>query len=100
MNLPININQLLNGKAVEWERLEFKEGSNPKVIVRLSRSQTPETAKEPIFFGVGTLVPCIDVLLHRTLGLKSKLQNRNYLDVTESYLKEVGGVSLGVIVNE
>ena len=34
MNLPININQLLHGKAVEWERLEFKEGWNPEVILR------------------------------------------------------------------
>ena len=25
--LPINIKDLLNGKPVEWERLEFKEGS-------------------------------------------------------------------------
>lgn len=24
MNLSININQLLNKKAVEWERLDFK----------------------------------------------------------------------------
>ncbi len=34
MNLPININQLLHGKAVEWERLEFKAGWNPEVILR------------------------------------------------------------------
>jgi len=34
MNLPININQLLHGKAVEWERLEFKSGWNPEVILR------------------------------------------------------------------
>ena len=27
--LPINIKALLNGKPVEWERLEFKEGWNP-----------------------------------------------------------------------
>ncbi|MFZ4859643.1 MAG: Fic family protein [Desulfuromonadaceae bacterium] len=27
--LPIKINDLLNGKPVEWERLEFKEGWNP-----------------------------------------------------------------------
>ena len=33
MNLPININQLLNGKAVEWERLEFKKGWNPEDIL-------------------------------------------------------------------
>ncbi len=29
MPLPININDLLHGKPVEWERLEFKEGWNP-----------------------------------------------------------------------
>lgn len=29
MPLPININDLLHGKAVEWERLEFKQGWNP-----------------------------------------------------------------------
>lgn len=34
MNLPININQLLHGKAVEWERLELKEGWNPEVVLR------------------------------------------------------------------
>jgi ATP-dependent DNA helicase RecG len=29
MPLPINILDLLRGKSVEWERLEFKEGWNP-----------------------------------------------------------------------
>jgi len=29
MLLPINIKDLLYGKPVEWERLEFKEGWNP-----------------------------------------------------------------------
>src|SRR4030042_725879 len=29
MPLPINIHELLRGKSVEWERLEFKEGWNP-----------------------------------------------------------------------
>lgn len=29
MALPINIESLLHGKAVEWERLEFKAGWNP-----------------------------------------------------------------------
>lgn len=28
MNLPINVNDLLHGKSVEWERLEFKAGWN------------------------------------------------------------------------
>jgi ATP-dependent DNA helicase RecG len=29
MSLPININNLLTGQVVEWDRLEFKEGWNP-----------------------------------------------------------------------
>lgn len=34
MPLPINIDALLHGKAVEWERIEFKEGWNPEDIVQ------------------------------------------------------------------
>lgn len=33
MALPININSLLHGQAVEWERIEFKEGWNPEDVV-------------------------------------------------------------------
>ncbi len=33
MALPININSLINGSTVEWERIEFKEGFNPEVIL-------------------------------------------------------------------
>src|SRR4030065_591867 len=33
MALPINIKDLLNGKPVEWERLEFKEGWNPEAVL-------------------------------------------------------------------
>lgn len=32
--LPININDLLHGKSVEWERLEFKTGWNPLDILQ------------------------------------------------------------------
>jgi ATP-dependent DNA helicase RecG len=34
MSLPININELLTGKTVEWERIEFKEGWNPEPTLR------------------------------------------------------------------
>lgn len=30
MALPINIDELLKGKTVEWERLDFKRGWNPE----------------------------------------------------------------------
>ena len=33
MALPINIKELVNGKVVEWERLEFKAGWNPEEIL-------------------------------------------------------------------
>lgn len=29
MALPININDLVHGNSVEWERLEFKQGWKP-----------------------------------------------------------------------
>ena|ERR1700749_1073961 len=33
MTLPINIDDVLNARTVEWERLEFKEGWNPESIL-------------------------------------------------------------------
>jgi hypothetical protein len=30
MKLPINIHDILTGRTVEWERLEFKAGWNPQ----------------------------------------------------------------------
>jgi len=34
MALPINIESLLHGLAVEWERIEFKEGWNAEEVIR------------------------------------------------------------------
>lgn len=34
MPLPVNIDELLNGRTVEWERIEFKEGWNPERSIR------------------------------------------------------------------
>jgi ATP-dependent DNA helicase RecG len=33
MALPVNINDLVNSRTVEWERLEFKKGWNPEVVI-------------------------------------------------------------------
>ena len=33
MSLPININEVLQGCPVEWERLEFKRGWNPEAVL-------------------------------------------------------------------
>ncbi len=34
MALPVNINDLLNGEVVEWDRIEFKKGWNPEQVIR------------------------------------------------------------------
>ena len=34
MPLPININELLKGRVIEWDRLEFKRGWNPEEVIR------------------------------------------------------------------
>ncbi len=33
MNLPINIHKVLQGRPVEWERLEFKRGRNTEAVL-------------------------------------------------------------------
>ena len=33
MPLPINVDDLITGQSIEWERLEFKEGWNPISIL-------------------------------------------------------------------
>ena len=33
MALPINIQDLIHGQTVEWERLEFKQGWNPEDVI-------------------------------------------------------------------
>ncbi len=33
MALPVNINELINGRTVEWERIEFKKGWNPVSVL-------------------------------------------------------------------
>lgn len=33
MALPVNINELVSGNTIEWERLEFKQGWNPEDVI-------------------------------------------------------------------
>jgi ATP-dependent DNA helicase RecG len=35
LGLPISIESLLHGQAVEWERLEFKKGWNPHTVLNI-----------------------------------------------------------------
>jgi ATP-dependent DNA helicase RecG len=33
LRLPISLDDVLHGKAVEWERLEYKQGWNPEAVL-------------------------------------------------------------------
>ncbi len=33
MPLPINISEVIHGRTVEWERLEFKKGWNSETVM-------------------------------------------------------------------
>lgn len=33
LSLPISIDDLLQGRTVEWERIEYKRGWNPEVVL-------------------------------------------------------------------
>lgn len=33
LNLPISLDDVLRGKSVEWERLEYKAGWNPEAVL-------------------------------------------------------------------
>ena len=33
MPIPVNINDLINGHTIEWERLEFKAAWNPEDVL-------------------------------------------------------------------
>jgi len=46
MKLPININDMLTARTVEWERLEFKAGWNPEVTPEVTTEVTMEVATE------------------------------------------------------
>ena len=53
MNLPVNINDLLTARTVEWERLEFKSGWNPKAVLHTIcafANDLPEHRKPGVIF--------------------------------------------------
>jgi len=39
MKLPIYINDLLTARTVEWERLEFRAGWNPKILREIEKGR-------------------------------------------------------------
>ena len=100
MALAININELIHGKVIEWERLEFKRGWNPEdVIHSLSAFANDinnwgggyivlgieENNGRPVLPPAGLNPDQIDRIQGEITGLCHKLQP-NYMPVIQPYL--------------
>ena len=75
MRLPINIEELLGGRAVEGDRIEYKTGWNPDAIYRSvcafandSPRATIETDEERTYFLID--IPCHPGFMKETLSVE------------------------------
>ena len=96
MRLPINIEKLLGGRAVEGDRIEYKTGWNPDAIYRSvcafangSPRATIETDEERTYFLID--IPCHPEFMKETLsveliGVKEPNVTK---DVTKNVTKDV-----------
>jgi ATP-dependent DNA helicase RecG len=87
--LPINVDELLKGQIVEWERLEFKKGWNPEEIIHTICAfandinnwgggylivGVEEDKGQPIFPPVGLSVNKIDEIQKELVNLSYRLR--------------------------
>lgn len=87
--LPINIDELLKGQIVEWERLEFKEGWNPEAFIRTVSAfandinnwgggyliiGVQESDGQPIFPPIGLAPNAIDAIQKEILELGNRIR--------------------------
>lgn len=99
MALPVNISELVHGKVVEWERLEFKEGWNPEDVLHSVCAFANDMnnwgggyiivgikAQDgiPQFPPKGLLLDSLDRIQGELIGICYKIQP-NYLPVTQPY---------------
>lgn len=99
MSLPINIKDLVHGKAVEWERLEFKRGWNPEEIAHTLCAFAndlnnwgggyiivgiDEDQGQPVFPPEGLQQSQLDKLQGEVIQLGNQLQP-NYFPIVQPY---------------
>ena len=99
MALPININDLVHGNSVEWERLEFKQGWNPEDVIHSMCAFAndlqnwgggyiilgiEENAGQPILPPIGLQEEQIDNIQKKILKLGYKIQP-NYFPIVQPY---------------
>jgi ATP-dependent DNA helicase RecG len=109
MALPINISELVHGKVVEWERLEFKEGWNPEDVLHsvcAFANDMNNWGGGYIIIGIkavegipqfppnGLTLENIDRIQGELIGICYKIQP-NYLPVTQPY--EIEGQYIMVV---
>lgn len=102
MALAINIDELLNGKVIEWERLEFKEGWNPEVIMHTLCAfandvnnwgggyiivGVAEQDGRPVLPPAGLDPNTIDDIQKKLLEISHKIQP-NYMPIVQPYVKD------------
>jgi len=102
MALPINIETLINGKVIEWERLEFKAGWNPEDIVHTICAFAndinnwgggyiivgiDEDNGRPVLPPVGLNPNQIDNIQGEVLNLSHQIQP-NYFPIIQPYVRQ------------
>ncbi|MDY0344556.1 MAG: ATP-binding protein [Lentimicrobium sp.] len=100
MALPINIKELVHGKVVEWERLEFKKGWNPEEILHsicAFANDLNNWGGGYIIVGIDEIdgvpqLPPVGLPLNRLDAIQGELINvcytiqPNYLPITQPYI--------------
>ena len=109
MALPVNILELVHGKVVEWERLEFKEGWNPEDVLHsvcAFANDINNWGGGYIIIGInaiegipqfplkGLLLDSLDRIQGELIGICYKIQP-NYLPITQPY--EIDGKHILVV---
>ena len=109
MELPVNISELVHGKVVEWERLEFKEGWNPEDVLHsvcAFANDINNWGGGYIIIGIKAVegipqfppkclfLESLDRIQGELIGICYKIQP-NYLPVTQPY--EIDGKHILVI---
>ena len=100
MALPINIEDLVHGNTIEWERLEFKQGWNPEAVIHSACAFAndlhnwgggyivigiAENAGQSILPPIGLEAVQLDTIQKKILELGYKIQP-NYFPVMQPYI--------------
>ena len=102
MALPINIEDLVHGNTIEWERLEFKQGWNPEDVIHTMCAFAndlhnwgggyiivgiAENNGQPILPPAGLQQNQLDTIQGEILGLAHRILP-NYFPITQPYVLE------------